>query len=158
MQPLEVTLRGVTNAALDVSVDAFRTTALPLFRAAGATLSLAMPQRAVGPAAGRGGVVTASLTPLRAIEAPLLAVAEGLVRRVRGVAWTVNLGPSYATAAFSAAKGVLLRLLADVQIFTDVVALRAEPVRAVTAGARLHAAALRELTQVAGPTRQVRPR
>jgi RNA 3'-terminal phosphate cyclase-like protein len=83
----------------------------------------------VGPS-GRGAVHL-SVSNMKCIEQPLKWTDEGLVRRVRGVAWTVNMGAQYATALFTSAKGVLLKLLADVQIFTDVVSARQQPVRSL---------------------------
>lgn len=126
MQSLAITLLGFTNTPLDESVDAFRAAGIPLLKACGVSVSISTKQRAVGPE-GRAAVQL-QVEALRAIEQPIRLTDEGLVRRIRGVAWTVNLSPQHATAAFTSAKGVLLKLLADVQIFTDVVAARASQV------------------------------
>ena len=75
------------------------------------------------------GLVKLSVSNLRHFEQPVKLTNEGLVRRVRGVAWTVNMGSQYATSMFSSAKGVLLKLLADVTIFTDVTSNRQQGVR-----------------------------
>ena len=90
-------------------------------------MSITARQRAVG-LEGKAAVQL-RLEPLRAIEKPVKLTEEGLVRRVRGVAWTVNMSPQHATLAFSSAKGVLLKLLSDVQIFTDVVTSKPHKVR-----------------------------
>jgi RNA 3'-terminal phosphate cyclase-like protein len=126
-QSLGITLMGLTNTPLDESVDVFRAAAVPLFKDCGVSVSISAKHRSVGPE-GKAAVLL-SVEALRAIEQPIRLTEEGLVRRVRGVAWTVNMAPQHATAAFSSAKGVLLKLLADVQIFTDVVSARAAPVR-----------------------------
>ena len=127
MQALDIELRGITNAPQDVSTDAFRAAALPLLREAAAQVSFEVKQRAVGPTGA--GMAQLTVQILKAIEKPMHLVDEGLVRRVRGVAWTVNLGAQYAQALAYSAKGVLLQLLADVNIFTDVVSLRKPEVR-----------------------------
>lgn len=134
-QALDIELRGVTNAPRDVGTDGFRAAALPLLRAAGAEVIFEVTQRAVGPTgAGRARLC---VQLIKAIEKPVQLLDEGLVRRVRGVAWTVNLGAPYAHALVFSAKGVLLQLLADVNIFTDVVSLRSPEVRAERACTRL---------------------
>eukprot|EP00892_Ulva_mutabilis_P007122 jgi/Ulvmu1/4782/UM020_0067.1 len=124
-QSLDITLEGYTNAPLDESIDSFRAATLPLLKACGVTATVSTRQRAVPPE-GRAAVHV-TVEALRSIEQPVRLTEEGLVRRVRGVAWTVNMGPQNAKAAFSAAKGVLLKLLADVQIFTDVVSIKPKP-------------------------------
>lgn len=127
MQPLDIELKGLTSGAHDVGTDTFRAASLPLFRAVGADVTFTVTQRAVAP---RGvGAARLAVNPLKSFDRPVKWTDEGLVRRVRGVAWTVNMSAQNATAAFSAAKGVLLKLLADVQIFTDVVSARLGPVR-----------------------------
>lgn len=123
LQPLSITLVGLTNTIQDESVDAFRAATMPLLKECGFTVSMTAKQRAVGP--DGKAAVQLRLESLRAIEKPVKLTEEGLVRRIRGVAWTVNMSPQHATLAFSSAKGVLLKLLADVQIFTDVV--KAQP-------------------------------
>lgn len=126
MQSLEITLKGYTNAPLDESIDCFRAATLPLLKACGVTATVSTRQRA-SPPEGQAAVHV-TVQSLRSLEHPIRLTDEGLVKRIRGVAWTVNMGPQNAKAAFSSAKGVLLKLLADVQIFTDVVSVKAKPV------------------------------
>jgi len=115
-----MTLKGITNGQDDPGTDVFRAVTVDVFRAAGLELTLSVKQRAVGPE-GRGAVAL-SVTPLpKGIERPLKLTDEGMVRRVRGVAWTCRMAPAFAYQLLSAAKGVLLKLLSDVTIFTDTV-------------------------------------
>ena len=100
---------------------------MPLFKACGVQLTCSVKQRAVAP--DGAGCMQLSVATLRSIERPVKLCDEGLVRRIRGVAWTVNMGAQYANSLFSSAKGVLLKLLADVTIFTDVVSARQKGVR-----------------------------
>lgn len=127
LQSLGITLKGYTNAPMDESIDSFRAATLPLFKACGISATVSTRQRAVPPE-GRAAVHV-TVEALRLIEQPVRITDEGLVRRIRGIAWTVNMGPQNAKAAFSSAKGILLKLLADVQIFTDVVTIKPKPVR-----------------------------
>jgi RNA 3'-terminal phosphate cyclase-like protein len=127
LQPLAIELKGITERPGDIGTDVLRAVTLPLLRESGVTASMAVKQRSVGPHGQ--GAVHLNIGVLKSIERPIKLTDEGLVRRVRGVAWTVNMGPQYATALFSSAKGVLLKLLADVQIFTDVVSVRKQVVR-----------------------------
>lgn len=50
---------------------------------------------------------------------PINVVDFGLVRRVRGVAYTTKMAPSVAARCVDAARGVLNKLLPDVFIYTD---------------------------------------
>jgi RNA 3'-terminal phosphate cyclase len=127
IQGLEISLKGLTNTPQDPSVDVIRAVTLPLAKVCGVEASLKSKQRAVQPEGA--ALVHLIVGSLKALDQPVRLLEEGLVRRVRGVAWTVNMSPQHATAAFSSAKGVLLKLLSDVQIFTDVVTVKAKPVR-----------------------------
>lgn len=118
-KPLDISLRGFTNAPNDVSTDIFRAATLSVFKDCGIGAAVSVKQRAVGP--DGAGLVRLSVPIVTRIEAPVKVTDEGMVRRVRGVAWTCRMPPAYAVQALSSAKGVLLQLLADVHIFTDVV-------------------------------------
>lgn len=118
-QGLEITLRGITNGGNDISTDAFRAVAIDLFKTCGAAVDMKVKQRAVGPD-GRG-VVTLNVPHITHIERPISLTDEGIVKRIRGVAWTCRMPPAFSHQLLSSAKGVLLKLLADVTIFSDVV-------------------------------------
>lgn len=119
MQPLEITLKGITNGPNDIGSDVFRAVSVDVFRAAGLHPSISVKQRAVGPEGA--GVITLSLQNITHIERPIRLTDEGMVRRIRGVAWTCRMAPAFAYQLLTSAKGVLLKLLADVTIFTDTV-------------------------------------
>ena len=55
---------------------------------------------------------------LRACQ-PVIWEDEGMVKRVRGVAFTSRVAPQTAARMVDAARGLLNRLLPDVFIFTD---------------------------------------
>ncbi|KAF8072773.1 RCL1 [Scenedesmus sp. PABB004] len=119
-KPLSITLRGVTNDHLDPSVDLWRTVGLPLLRkAAGlddAGLELKIVRRGARPAGG--GEVALRVPLVRALP-PVSLTDEGMVRRVRGIAYSMRVPPANANRMVDAARGVLNALLADVYIFTD---------------------------------------
>lgn len=112
-----VTLCGVTNEDADTSPDAFRAVTLPLlerFGVKGAELRIV---RRGAPPAG-GGEVLFSCPVVRELRAADLTGA-GLVKRVRGVAYTTRVSPQMANRMVDAARGVLNRYLPDVYIYTD---------------------------------------
>jgi RNA 3'-terminal phosphate cyclase-like protein len=133
-KPVRAVLQGVTDGGADPSVDAWRAATLPLVRraaglgagvdaatsllAGGAVgeLSLRLTRRGVHP--GGGGEAALAVPALRGLP-PVCLVEEGLVRRVRGVAFAARTSPSLAARAVDGARGVLNALLADVFIFTD---------------------------------------
>ncbi len=117
-QPLSITLRGVTNDATDACVDTWRAATLPLLRRAGAGDGLELTLRRRGCAPGGGGEVLLRVPALRALPA-LRLLDEGLVKRVRGTAFTERVSPGAANRCVDAARGLLNALLPDVYVFTD---------------------------------------
>jgi len=117
-QPLSCTLRGVTNCEEDASVDSWRMATVPLLRRAGAEgLELTLVRRGLRPAGG--GEVQLRVPVLARLPAPLRWTQAGLVRRVRGVAFTERVSPQAANRMVDAARAPLNALLPDVYIFTD---------------------------------------
>lgn len=113
----------MTHHPLDCSLDTWRSATVPLLRravgdvAAGA-VQLTLSRRGVGPQGG--GEVTISLPCLKAgLQVPIKWTEPGLVKRIRGVAFTERVSPQAANRMVDAARGVLNPLLPDVYIFTD---------------------------------------
>ncbi|GBF93150.1 hypothetical protein Rsub_05881 [Raphidocelis subcapitata] len=118
-KPLSITLRGVTNDSLDPSVDVFRTVTLPLLRRAAGiddALELRIARRGARP--GGGGEVALRAPAVKALPAVAM-VEEGMVKRVRGIAYSMKVSPQNANRMVDGARGVLNALLADVYVFTD---------------------------------------
>mmetsp|Transcript_1384 Transcript_1384/g.4809 ORF Transcript_1384/g.4809 Transcript_1384/m.4809 type:complete len:392 (-) Transcript_1384:2279-3454(-) len=118
-KPLALTLTGITNDQLDPSVDTIRTATLPLLRRFGveaAALELRVRRRGVRPLGGGEALlrvpIVRSLTPVDCTE-------EGLVKRVRGVAFGTKVSPQMCNRMVDAARALLNKLLPDVYIFTD---------------------------------------
>lgn len=117
---MELTLRGVTDNDVDVSLDALMASTLPVMGRFGPELG-AWKLRIVkrGAAPGGGGQVVLTTAPVRDGLTPVRMVDRGLVKRIRGVAYAVNLTPQVANRMVDAARGVLNPLCADVYISTD---------------------------------------
>ena len=121
-KPLSITLRGMTSGdGPDPGVDTFRTATLPLLRRFGADpaqLELKVLRRGAPP--GGGGEVLLRVSPMPSLRlTPAVWTDEGMVKRVRGVAYCCRVAPAAASRMVDAARGVLNRLLADVYIFVD---------------------------------------
>eukprot|EP00887_Chlorella_sp_A99_P003908 scaffold11.g3908.t1 len=117
-RPLAATLRGVTNGGADPGVDVWRTVTLPLLRAlSGEEGSELRVARRGAPPSG-GGEVLLRMPTVRALP-PVSLVDEGMVKRVRGVAYSMRVSPQSTNRMVDGARGVLNQLLADVYIFTD---------------------------------------
>lgn len=119
-KPLTVTLRGVTDGGRDPGIDLLRTCTLPLLRKmTGLTVGdgeLKLLSRGLPPRGG--GAVRLSLPALKELP-PARFLDEGMVKRVRGVAFSARVPPQTAARVVDGARGVLNPLLADVYVFTD---------------------------------------
>jgi len=124
-EPLQLTLRGITDGTSDVdpSPDYLSASFVPLMIKLGIgnddtpPPSLRVTRRGAAPAGG-GSVefycpIVKELTPLELVD-------FGKVKRVRGTAVSCRIPPSSAARVAHAAKGVMHRLLPDVWIHTDV--------------------------------------
>ncbi|GAX85703.1 hypothetical protein CEUSTIGMA_g13117.t1 [Chlamydomonas eustigma] len=120
-KPLSITLRGVTNDLLDPGVDVFRTVTLPLLKQLGIEegLELKVPKRGARPLGG--GEVVLRVPVLKQTMPPVNLTDEGMVCRIRGVAYSMKVSPQNTNRMVDGARGVLNKLLSDVFIFTDAV-------------------------------------
>lgn len=118
-KPLDLTLTGITNDEADISVDTFRTITLPMLKrqfGCDEGLSLQIIKRGAPPQGG--GEINIKLPILKELKL-IDWTDEGLVKRVRGVAFTLRLSPQTGNRLVDAARGVLNKFLPDVYIFTD---------------------------------------
>lgn len=120
-EPLALTLTNcVTNDNADASADLLRAVLLPnlarfgLDEAGG--LDLRIESRGAAP--GGGGRVVFTCPTVRTLR-PLSLLDDGIVRRVRGVAYCTRTSPQTANRAVEGARGVLNRFARDVYVFTD---------------------------------------
>eukprot|EP00899_Mesostigma_viride_P007212 jgi/Mesvir1/16492/Mv10046-RA.1 len=118
-KPLSITLHGITNDDIDPCIDTFRTATLPQLRHFGVDtegLELKVIKRGAPPLGG--GEVYLRCPVIRELKA-LQLLDEGMVKRIRGVAYSTRVSPKMSNRMVDAARGVLNRLLPDVYIFTD---------------------------------------
>jgi hypothetical protein len=95
LQPLSITLRGITNDAVDPSIDTWRTVSLPLLRkaggldesSAGGSLELRVVRRGARPAGG--GEVQLRVPLVRQLPRVVMT-DEGMVKRIRGISHSMK--------------------------------------------------------------------
>jgi len=118
-EPLHLILTGVTNNQIDPSPDWIKASCLPVlkrFLLDDSGLELTVSKRGAAP--GGGGQVVLKCPVKKALR-PVQVTEQGKIKRVRGVAWAVRVSPSTANRVVETAKGVLLKYLPDVYIYTD---------------------------------------
>ena len=115
---LTLTLSGVTNDNLDPSVDLCRAVLLPNLQRFGVEdgLALRIVRRGAPPLGGGECVFTCPA--VRALK-PVLLLDDGVVRRVRGVAYTARMSPQAANRAIEGARAVLNPYARDVFVYSD---------------------------------------
>eukprot|EP00727_Mastigamoeba_balamuthi_P006165 m51a1_g2168 hypothetical protein (360) ;mRNA; r:54410-55863 len=117
-EPVVATLTGVTNEAADQSVDLVRSVMLPNLMRLGIEegLDLKIAKRGAPPLGG--GEVVFRCPIVRSLR-PLQLVDEGLVRRIRGVAYCTKMSPQMANRMVDGARGIVNKFARDVYVFTD---------------------------------------
>ena len=122
-KPLSITLKGVTNDDVDPSVDCWRSVTLLLLKEFGVgdddlqkPIHLQVNKRGMRPAGG--GEVFLHCPTVKSVRSVRM-LDEGMVKRVRGIAYSANTPPHMTSRMVDGARGVLNKLLADVYIFTD---------------------------------------
>ena len=122
-KPLSITLKGVTNDDVDPSVDCWRSVTLLLLKEFGVgdddlqkPIQLQVNKRGMRPAGG--GEVFLHCPTVKSVRSVRM-LDEGMVKRVRGIAYSANTPPHMTSRMVDGARGVLNKLLADVYIFTD---------------------------------------
>lgn len=112
-----ITFVGSTQSELDLSVDTIRTVTLRWLQLFGVQSSLRIVRRGAAP--GGGGLVILEVKALRKLNGTT-AEERGRVRRVRGICFASRTAADLPQRTATAAKGVLLNLLPDVYVVTDV--------------------------------------
>lgn len=117
---LAITLTGITNDDLDPSVDVVRTVALQLLKKFvgddAESIELKIKKRGAPPLGG--GEVFLRVPVIKSLS-PLAWTDEGLIKRVRGIAYTTKISPQMANRLVDGARSILNNLLPDVYIYTD---------------------------------------
>ena len=116
-ESVRLSLTGITNDALDLSVDTLRAVTLPLLRNFGIDgATIAVKRRGSFPTGG--GLVELNFPVVRELK-PIHVTDCGLIARVRGVAFCAKVSPTIVARVIEAARGVLNKLLPDVHIASD---------------------------------------
>ncbi|TYJ18226.1 hypothetical protein E1A91_A09G108500v1 [Gossypium mustelinum] len=116
---LVIILKGITNDSKDPSVDTFRSTTFPLLRHFGVPsegLKLEIKSRGVSPHGG--GEVHLTIPTVQHLTATMWT-DEGMVKRIRGEAFTTRVSVQLGNEMIYAARGIFNRLLPDVYIASD---------------------------------------
>mmetsp|Transcript_17590 Transcript_17590/g.30185 ORF Transcript_17590/g.30185 Transcript_17590/m.30185 type:complete len:382 (+) Transcript_17590:112-1257(+) len=116
---LSITLKGITSDQLDPGVDVLRTVTMPLLKRLGiddSGLELKVVKRGARPLGG--GEVHLRVPLVK--ELPCINMTdEGMVKRIRGVSYSMKVSPQNTNRMVDGVRGVLNDYLADVFIFTD---------------------------------------
>ncbi|XP_054168855.1 RNA 3'-terminal phosphate cyclase-like protein [Oppia nitens] len=120
--PLEARLTGITNDRIDPSVDSLKHSSLAIIKQflGGAAdddeLSITVESRGLAPA---GGGCIVFKCPIRRYLRPIQSLDAGKVRRIRGLAYATRVSPQLANRMVAEAKGILLKYIPDIYIYTD---------------------------------------
>eukprot|EP00744_Colponema_vietnamica_P018635 GILI01026304.1.p1 GENE.GILI01026304.1~~GILI01026304.1.p1 ORF type:complete len:357 (-),score=55.66 GILI01026304.1:85-1155(-) len=108
---------GNTQGEIDLSIDAIRVVTCRVVQLFGIDVSIRIVRRGCGDTAG--GCVELSISALRQLRSVKL-IERGKVKRIRGIAFSCRTAPDLPQRAATSAKGVLLNILPDVFVVTDV--------------------------------------
>jgi RNA 3'-terminal phosphate cyclase-like protein len=114
-----LTLDGITNDNIDLSVDLIRTVILPQLSKFGISdlLDLKILKRGAPPL---GGGQIQLVIPIVKVLKPIQHVQPGLVKKIRGISYCTRMSPMMATRVVNSARGLLTRYIPDVYLFADV--------------------------------------
>ncbi|KAG0084151.1 hypothetical protein BGZ93_009570 [Podila epicladia] len=104
--PMNITLNGITNDNVDISVDTIRTVLLPQLKKFGIEegLELEIPSRGAPP---NGGGKVIFRCPIVRVLKPIQFTDEGRIKRIRGVAYCTRVAPQFSNRMVDSARGVL---------------------------------------------------
>jgi len=112
-----VTLVGSTQSEYDLCVDTLRTVTTRWVNLFGVQSSVRLIRRGCAP--GGNGAIEVSCQAVRRLKS-INVIDRGMVKRIRGISFACKVAPDLPQRAATAAKGVLLGLLPDVYVVTDV--------------------------------------
>ena len=115
--PSEITFTGATQHPDDLSVDTIRTVTIRWLQLYGVETNLRVVRRGAGERPD--GCVILSVNNVRKLNAVNIT-ERGKIKRIRGIAFASNTAPNLPNRCATSAKGVLLNLLPDVYVVTDI--------------------------------------
>jgi RNA 3'-terminal phosphate cyclase-like protein len=116
--PVEITLKGVTNSDSDLSVDVLRVVSLPLLKRFGIDSGLSIKVNKRGCLPNGGGEVFFSCPIVKELK-PIRLTEVGKIKRVRGLAYTAKVNPAMATRVIQSSRELLNEFIPDVWVYTD---------------------------------------
>lgn len=116
--PLHITFTGITHDDLDFSIDILNNVTFPLLQNFGIyNVALKTKRRGVPPKGG--GFVELVFPTIRSQLNSIYIIEEGLVKRIRGVAFSTRVSPTIITRMIESSRGVFNDFLPDVHISSD---------------------------------------
>ena len=112
----EITLKGVTNANLDLSVDTVRAVTKRVVERFGVDIDLKVSKRGVLPLGG--GEVIISCKSVKELST-VVWTDQGRFKKIRGVSFSCKVAPTICARMIDSARGVFNNLLPDVKIYSD---------------------------------------
>lgn len=135
-QPFDITLNGITNNELDISVDLLRTVTIPLISKFGLEdIELKVCSSKIltscflffffwkkikkrGAPPKGGGQIYFKSSIVRSLKSIQL-LDEGKIRRIRGIAYCTRISPQIANRMVDSARSILSQFQSDIFIYTD---------------------------------------
>jgi len=121
---LDITLTdGLTNSQKDISVDCVRNTTLFLLNqyflknGDGGNATLQILKRGAYPEGG--GQIRLKIPIVKNQIPPIQLLNEGMIKRVRGIAYATRVAPALANRMVESAKGFMHNFIPDVWVYTD---------------------------------------
>ncbi|KAL9645176.1 hypothetical protein ABK040_002378 [Willaertia magna] len=123
--PSSILLRGITNHPLDMSVDMFRNSTLHLFENfiknhshEVSPMSLQILKRGACPNGG-GEVRFECPTIVKEHLSPVQLLDEGMIKRIRGIAYSTRVAPLMSNRLVEGARSLLNYYIPDIWVYTD---------------------------------------
>merc|ERR1711907_97167 len=117
-EELSVTLTGITNHELDLSVDVLRTVTLPFLHHFGVDEGLDFKIKRRGSAPNGGGEVVLKMPIMKQLK-PIDLTTESRIRRIRGISFAAGMSAQVTNRLVDSCKSLLSQFTGDVFIFTD---------------------------------------
>jgi RNA 3'-terminal phosphate cyclase-like protein len=117
-KPFDIILRGITNHHSDVSIDTFRNTTLHVMKMFGFETdpTIQIVKRGAYPLGG--GEIRFQCPIVKKLK-PIQLLDEGMIKRVRGIAYATRVSPQLANRMVEGSRGVLNNFIPDVWVYTD---------------------------------------
>lgn len=118
-KPVRLVLTGITNCDSDPSVDVLNAVTLPLMkRFLGMDDGLVLKVKRRGAPPLGGGEAVFSCPVVRQLR-PQQLLDQGMVKRIRGTAYTARVSPQTSNRVVTSARELLNKFIPDVYIYTD---------------------------------------